>query len=272
MKVFLSWSGSKSQRVALALREWLPAVINNIEPFVSSKDIYAGSRWQAEIADELEATDFGIVCVTAENQASTWLNFEAGALAKSVEASRVVPLAIDLTPADIAIPLGQFQAQPATQEGFAALLVSINQHCEPPLSDTLLARSVSKWWPDLDRALTEINAIAPVVEQPHGRTDRELLEELLDTVRSIARTSDAGASATPTGTHDVLLTHRERLVLTQLARGRSTEEIAAELMLSQATVRNYIKNLLHKFNVRSRRELLAVAGTWEGTSGDGLHP
>jgi DNA-binding CsgD family transcriptional regulator len=211
-------------------------------------------------------------CVTAENQASTWLNFEAGALAKSVEASRVVPLAIDLTPADIAIPLGQFQAQPATQEGFAALLVSINQHCDPPLSDTLLARSVSKWWPELDRALAEINAIATVVEQPHGRTDRELLEELLDTVRSIARTSEAAASATPTSTHDVLVNGRERLVLTQLARGQSTEEIAAELMLSRATVRTHINNLLRKFDVQSRRELLAVAEARESPSGDGLHP
>jgi hypothetical protein len=90
MKVFISWSGDKSRDVALALRDWLPGVINSIEPFVSAKDIYAGTRWQAEIASQLDSTNFGIVCVTKDNQLSSWLNFEAGALAKAVDSSRLV--------------------------------------------------------------------------------------------------------------------------------------------------------------------------------------
>jgi hypothetical protein len=81
MKVFISWSGQKSRDVASALRDWLPLVINSVEPFMSSRDISAGARWQVEIARQLDTTDFGIVCVTRENQASKWLNFEAGALA-----------------------------------------------------------------------------------------------------------------------------------------------------------------------------------------------
>jgi hypothetical protein len=64
VKVFISWSGTKSRDVALALREWLPLVMNSVEPFVSAKDIYAGTRWQLEISAQLEATNFGIVCVT----------------------------------------------------------------------------------------------------------------------------------------------------------------------------------------------------------------
>jgi hypothetical protein len=104
MKVFISWSGDKSRNVAVALRDWLPSVINCIQPFVSSEDIHAGTRWQQEIADQLDTTNFGVVCVTKENQLSPWLNFEAGALAKAVDLSRVVPLAIDLKPSDVKIP------------------------------------------------------------------------------------------------------------------------------------------------------------------------
>src|SRR4051812_44421684 len=115
MKVFISWSGQKSRDVAIVLRDWLPLVINSIDPFVSSEDISAGARWQGEIAGALEATNFGLVCVTKENQGSPWLNFEAGALAKAVDSSRVVPLAIDLKPSDIENPLGQFQAQPLSE-------------------------------------------------------------------------------------------------------------------------------------------------------------
>lgn len=59
VKVFLSWSGIKSREVALVLRDWLPLVMNSVEPFVSAKDIYAGTRWQSEISTQLESTNFG---------------------------------------------------------------------------------------------------------------------------------------------------------------------------------------------------------------------
>ncbi len=140
MKVFISWSGEKSREVALALREWLPDVINRVEPFVSSKDIDPGRRWQSEVAGELATTSYGIVCVTRDNQHARWLNFEAGALAKAVESSRVVPLAIDLKPSDIEPPLGRFQAQPASEDGICEIVRSVNAACEPQLDDARLGK------------------------------------------------------------------------------------------------------------------------------------
>jgi DNA-binding NarL/FixJ family response regulator len=56
------------------------------------------------------------------------------------------------------------------------------------------------------------------------------------------------------------LTDREREVLALLARGRSTEEIVAELGLSPHTVRNHIRNVLTKLNAHSRLEGVAIAG------------
>ena len=206
MKIFISWSGEKSRLVALALREWLPWVINDLEPFVSDEDIHSGTRWQAEIAGELEATNFGIICVTQENQDSPWLNFEAGALAKAVDASRVVPLAVDLKLSDIVLPLGQFQAQRATQEGIRKVLFSLNATCDHPLDEDRLKKAASKWWSDLEEQLAVIaQQTAPAeVESPPDetvdqelRTDRELLEEMLDTVRSLARDVDANRRRPP---------------------------------------------------------------------------
>jgi len=194
VKIFISWSGQKSHDVAVALREWLPSVINIVQPFVSSKDIFAGARWQAEIASELEATNFGIVCVTKENQHAPWLNFEAGALAKAVDSSRLVPLAVDLKPSDIEIPLGQFQAQPANEEGLAYIASSINVASPTPLPEARLQRSVAKWWPDLQSELQKIenSTVAVSKEIISGRTERELLEETLNTVRSLARARSIG--------------------------------------------------------------------------------
>ena len=67
MKVFLSWSGHRSHQVALALRDWLPSVIQSITPYVSSEDIDKGARWSTDIAKELEDSTFGILCVTKDN-------------------------------------------------------------------------------------------------------------------------------------------------------------------------------------------------------------
>ena len=53
MKVFISWSGEKSRAVAQALREWLPYINSEIEPWMSDADIDLGKRWSDQVAKEL---------------------------------------------------------------------------------------------------------------------------------------------------------------------------------------------------------------------------
>ena len=91
-KVFISWSGDSSQKVAETLREWIPSVIQAIDPWVSSQDIKPGNRWSDKIKKELDETSYGIICLTSDNLQSDWMHFEAGALAKSMkEDSKVCP-------------------------------------------------------------------------------------------------------------------------------------------------------------------------------------
>jgi hypothetical protein len=204
MKVFISWSGVRSRRLAIAFRDWLPDIISGIEPFVSSEDIYAGSRWQAEIAGKLEESTFGIVCVTADNQHSPWLNFEAGALGKTVTASRVIPVSLDLDPSGIEMPLGQFQAVSATQAGVRQLLESINSVYETPLSDARLEKAARIWWPELEPALDQIRHEAAPGENASVsvRTERDLLEEVLNTLRALAREMRSGSDRAAAGAAD----------------------------------------------------------------------
>ncbi len=127
MKVFISWSGERSKKVAEALREWLPNVIQAIDPWMSSEDIEKGGRWYVDIVSELESSYYGIICLTSDNIESPWIHFEAGALSKSMEKSRVCPYLFHIDPSIIKGPLVLFQAAKSTKEDTKKLLHSINQ-------------------------------------------------------------------------------------------------------------------------------------------------
>src|ERR1700693_4208133 len=104
MKIFLSWGGERSKVVGAALRDLLPEVLQDIEIWMSENDIMPGQRWGHELAATLEECEVGVVCLTKENLSSPWILFEAGCLAKSVTASRVIPYILDLSPTDITFP------------------------------------------------------------------------------------------------------------------------------------------------------------------------
>jgi hypothetical protein len=96
MKVFITWSGERAKTVAEAIREWLPSVIQAVDPWMSEADIRAGGRWQSELNQQLEHTDFGIVVLTPESLSAPWIHYEAGALAKKVDIGAVCPYLVDI--------------------------------------------------------------------------------------------------------------------------------------------------------------------------------
>ncbi|HEX6184779.1 MAG TPA: hypothetical protein VFZ44_12920 [Pyrinomonadaceae bacterium] len=193
MKIFISWSGELSHKVALFLKEWFPNVIQTLDLYVSSEDIDKGARWFAEVGTELEDAQFGIVCLTRENMKAPWVLFEAGAISKTVTQSRVTPLLINLSPAEMKGPLVQFQATTITETDIKRLAKTINTYCEVPLRDTQLERVFDKWWPEFEQF---IRGAASTVKQAKAneRDERELLEEVLQHVRTIARTLPAPAT------------------------------------------------------------------------------
>jgi PAS domain S-box-containing protein len=55
-----------------------------------------------------------------------------------------------------------------------------------------------------------------------------------------------------------MLTSREREIVTLIALGRDTAEIAAELHISPETVRSHVRNAMGKLDVHTRAQLVAV--------------
>jgi hypothetical protein len=113
--------------IAQALYEWLPIVLQNVEPFMS-EEIEKGTRWASRVAYELQFCKFGLICLTPDNLTASWIYFEAGALAKVVGQSHVAPVLFRLKPSDIQGPLTQFQAVNLTaQKDMMRLIKSINE-------------------------------------------------------------------------------------------------------------------------------------------------
>lgn len=191
MKVFLSWSGTQSHRVAMIFRDWLPSVIQEITPYVSSEDIDKGARWSTDIAKELEDSTFGILCVTRENINAPWLTFEAGALSKTMDKSFVSPFLFDIKRSEVDGPILQFQSTIFEKEDIQKLVKTLNKACgDNGLTDERLNKAFSVWYPTLESELNELKQQAgpenaTVTQEVMDSPDiQEILEEVLEISRA----------------------------------------------------------------------------------------
>lgn len=192
MKVFISWSGALSRGVAEKLGEWLPNVLQAVDPWISA-NIDKGARWASEVASELSNTSAGILCVTPENLEAPWLNFEAGALAKALEKTFVCPYLVGLGPTDLKGPLAQFQATEASSEDDSRRLIgTLNKALgDSALPGPQLDKAFGMWWPELESSLKEIQKSAETLPRAE-RPQREILEEILALAREQERRNVTG--------------------------------------------------------------------------------
>ena len=205
MKVFISWSGKTSREIAMVLYKWLDRVIHHVEPFVST-EIEKGRSWYTTLRDELENTNFGIVCLTPTNLQKPWILFEAGALAKTVARTYVVPFLFRLEPSNVEGPLSHFMAVRATsKEDVHRLVITINRALgDKALSDNQLNDTFEAFWPKLVNELDQIQLDSDEEESVPKRSESEILEEVLEIVRQIGNETHALRSDIYTAAEKVL--------------------------------------------------------------------
>ena len=187
MKVFLSWSGSRSKEVANFLSEWLCCVIQATRPWVSTRDLDRGSLWFGEISDQLKDTSVGIVCLTNENKSRPWILFEAGALAKGLSTSRVCTFLIDLEPKDIEDPLAQFNHTMPQRESVLGLVRTLNSTLGIGALDLRILEQVfDTYWPQFEQKFKHIVASTEAGLAPSkARPKEDVLGEILENTRML---------------------------------------------------------------------------------------
>jgi DNA-binding CsgD family transcriptional regulator len=83
------------------------------------------------------------------------------------------------------------------------------------------------------------------------------VEEARVAVYAITLGAEAGQAPAAISDAGMLLSEREREVVTLVALGRDTREIAGELHISPETVRTHVRNAMAKLGVRTRAQLVA---------------
>lgn len=271
MKVFISWSGSRSRAVAELLSDWIKCVIQATRPWISTRDIDRGSLWFSEISDQLKDTSVGIVCITQENKKQPWILFEAGALAKGLSSNRVCTFLIDLKPSDIEDPLAQFNHTLPDKESVRGLIRTLN-NClgAAALDERILDQVFNTYWGQFDEKFKNAIKLHSVSEKPEVRSEKNLLAEILDNTRflshrirnleqRIERDPFIGVPENLPLIHspDSNLNSRQSIILELIAAGYSNMEIAEKLGLSENTVKIHVANIFRQLQVGSRAELIS---------------
>jgi len=178
---------------------------------------------------------------------------EAGDGADAVRQCR--KLGPDLVVMDIRMPVQDGIAATAqiTAAGLARVLVLTTFHLDEYVIAALRAGASGFLLKDVDAA--KLAEAIRIIAGGHAIVDPAVTRRLLDRFARLPAAREPTAAAPELGG----LTERETEVLTLVARGLSNAEIAAELMITQTTVKTHVHHLLTKLDARDRVQLVIFA-------------
>jgi len=187
---------------------------------------------------------------------------EAGDGADAVRQCRA--LRPDMAVMDIRMPVldGIAATRQIAAEGQVRVLVLTTFHLDEYVIAALRAGASGFLLKDVDAA--KLAEAIRVIAGGNAIVDPAVTRRLLDHVTRQLPAAQAGASAgTDRGgvRRERLggLTERELDVLTLVARGLSNAEIAAELVVTETTVKTHVHHLLTKLGARDRVQLVIFA-------------
>lgn len=242
MKVFISHSGEKSRKAAILFKEWLPNVIQAVEPWIS-EDIQKGSNWRINLASALEEIKIGIICLTKSNLTAPWILFEAGALSKTKDAN-VCTFLLDVKPSDIVSPLADFQHTSYNKKDIKLLLETINDQLrnvnEKQLKPNVLEKAFETSWKEFDAQLKEIQKIEESIAEVKERSVNDMISEVLERIRRMEAIDRASSVIT------------EPIILQQDSSGNLIQKMSSLKGLLEAEKRKYERMKKHP---TSKKEL-----------------
>ena len=116
--------------------------------------------------------------------------FEAGALSKNFGKSKVCTILFNIDSTEITGPLTSFQTTKFDKLDFKKLIKTINDTGgDAKLDSKVLDDVFEMWWPRLEERISEIIKGYKEAEHTEIRSEREILEEILELTRMYAKHS-----------------------------------------------------------------------------------
>lgn len=193
LPIFISWSQPLAKEVATALRAWIPRVIQDVDPWMSSEDIEAGKFGSQAIFESLNQSTVGIIIVTPANLDRQWLNFEAGSLTRTINTHDgvVMPLLINMRGSSATGPISELQVKRFDdKDEVFNILEAINRRTRSPLTQAALRDEFDLKWSMLEEQVNAAIAKASIAEpeankQPEPLDSSVILEQVVATLRDL---------------------------------------------------------------------------------------
>jgi len=199
------------------------------------------------VVDDHEVVRQGLVALLGRREEFQMVG-EAGTVAEAIEAARRVQP--DIVIMDVRLPDGS--GVEACREIRAELpstrVVILTSY---PDEDAVLSAIVAGASGYLLKQIRARDLVAALLSVGRGESllDPAVTERVLERVRRIATGAYTDEMAQ--------LTQQEQKILALVAEGKTNKEIAADVFLSDKTVKNYVSSILSKLNLERRAQAAA---------------
>jgi Response regulator containing a CheY-like receiver domain and an HTH DNA-binding domain len=207
------------------------------------------------VVDDHEVVRQGLVALLDRRQGFEVVA-EAGTVAEAVEqARRHEP---DIVIMDVRLPDGSGveACREIRAERPATRVVMLTSYPDEEAVLSAIVAGASGYLLKQVRARDLVSALE-AVGRGESLLDPAVTEKVLERVRRIA----TGAAADDLAA----LTTQEQKILLLVAEGKTNKEIAAEVFLSDKTVKNYVSSILSKLNLERRAQAAAYMARLRGT-------
>jgi DNA-binding NarL/FixJ family response regulator len=207
------------------------------------------------VVDDHEVVRQGLVALLDRRQGFEVVA-EAGTAAEAVEqARRYEP---DIVVMDVRLPDGSGveACREIRAERAATRVVMLTSYPDEEAVLSAIVAGASGYLLKQVRARDLVSALE-AVGRGESLLDPAVTEKVLERVRRIA----TGAAADDLAA----LTTQEQKILLLVAEGKTNKEIAAEVFLSDKTVKNYVSSILSKLNLERRAQAAAYMARLRGT-------
>jgi DNA-binding NarL/FixJ family response regulator len=206
-----------------------------------------GGKLRLLVVDDHEVVRQGLVAML-DRRPNFQVVAEAGTVAEAVEAAR--RFEPDLVIMDVRLPDGSGveACREIRQELPATRVVMLTSY---PDEDAVLSAIVAGASGYLLKQVRGRDLVAALEAVGRGESllDPAVTGRVLDRVRRIASGEQTDELSK--------LTSQEQKILLLVAEGRTNKEIAAEVFLSDKTVKNYVSSILAKLNLERRAQAAA---------------